>query len=384
MRGRKTLLKNINRRRSCQVQHQGGASVEMVKYETESEVQKLIREKDLMMQEFVHLRQEHDTTLQQIDALKQRMQSAESRQKQMVSFLARVLQSPAFLNHLKKLKEQREIGSVRVRRKFLKQQQQPTQSESDKPMDQKILKRRLDSSVSQLPVHEHGESSASPLVVCDRDETGTLPVHLLQDLVDRIDIDIGGQDSFIGSSKSEDLEGNNLMSFQADSTGYFISFPDDIAPEPIVSDDNPPACEDIVRPETDAFKGKNVMNSETDAAASGTEYLTAFPCDVPQEEMFQDWSAPETDFANEEAFWNVGADVGESLISSGPEVWGDLGAFDAQELQAAGSCSLWGLGLHNLEEDLDVEKYVCDESSFQEHKDDHRQLNEDSPRKLEP
>lgn len=112
----------------------------MAKAGIEREAQKLRREKDLLTLEAVQLRQEHLMTVQRMDALNQRMQSAEVRQKQMVSFLAKLLQNPVFVGHLKQLKEKREIGSIRERRKFLKQQQPASSGASDESMDQQIVK----------------------------------------------------------------------------------------------------------------------------------------------------------------------------------------------------------------------------------------------------
>ncbi|CAL4969060.1 unnamed protein product [Urochloa decumbens] len=54
-----------------------------------------------------------------MSTLNHRLESAEDRQKQMVSFLAKLLQNPSFVRQLKLHREQ-EIDSTRVKRKFLK------------------------------------------------------------------------------------------------------------------------------------------------------------------------------------------------------------------------------------------------------------------------
>lgn len=329
------------------------------------------------------------------------MQSAELRQKQMVSFLAKVLQNPVFLDHLKKLKEQRESAPMRVRRKFLKQQQQPRQSESDNSLDEQIVKCRLDcqteenSSIPLLPGIEHGESSTFSRAGYEYDENKRLSDNLLQRLVDEVGLNIGEQDLFGGSAGTEDLEGKNGMSSETDvgfiNTCYLISLPGDKTPEAMVSNDYaPPSGESIGRSDSEisAFKGKNVMNFETTAAAaaaadSGIGYLTTIPDDISQEGMFQDAIAPSSDFVNEVQFWNVGVEAGS--LASGHEIWDNIDLVDAREVEVSdGSCSLWDLGLHTLEEVLDINKYVGGESSFQEHKDVDGHPSEDSPRKLEP
>ncbi|CAN6244525.1 unnamed protein product [Urochloa humidicola] len=55
-----------------------------------------------------------------MSTLNHRLESAEDRQKQMVSFLAKLLQNPSFVRQLKLHREQKEIDSTRVKRKFLK------------------------------------------------------------------------------------------------------------------------------------------------------------------------------------------------------------------------------------------------------------------------
>lgn len=75
------------------------------------------------MQEMVDLQKQQRATARQAGNVNQRLQSAEQRQKQMVSFLAKLFQNPDFLARLKQKKEQKGIESPRVRRKFVKQLQ---------------------------------------------------------------------------------------------------------------------------------------------------------------------------------------------------------------------------------------------------------------------
>jgi len=80
------------------------------------------------MQEVVELRQQQRTTLHRARQVNQRLQSAELIHKQMFSFLARLLENPAFLTCLQHEKEQRdeEVESPKVRRSFVKQHQAQT------------------------------------------------------------------------------------------------------------------------------------------------------------------------------------------------------------------------------------------------------------------
>ncbi|XP_020247414.1 heat stress transcription factor A-3-like isoform X3 [Asparagus officinalis] len=370
MRGKRTLLKYISRRRSSQVQlgAQVGSSLDMGKLGAESEVQKLKREKELLMQEVVQLRQEHLMTVQKMDSLNQRMQSTEVRQRQMVSFLAKLLQSPVFLGHLKQLKKQREIGSVRVRRRFLKQQQRqqpPSSSVSATTMNQQLVK------------HQSSIWDSSALA-------SLLP-----------DIEIGGQETFGGSSDPANLKGKNLLSSQIDvgcsGTDYMISLPDDVMPEDLVSGDILPAGLTVGGADSAPFassKGKGVLNFEADeSGAAGIDFLEALPESMSQEQMFPDAVTPASDCVSKEGIWGIADfEAGDGSFSSGHAVWDSLGHYGhAQEVEVEpGSCSLWDLGLHALEEDLDIDEYMGGESSRQEPKDDGGQMNEDRPGEFKP
>lgn len=389
MRGKKTLLKQINRRRSSQVQmgSQVSSAGEVGRHGTQSEVHKLMIEKELMMQEVVHLRQEHLMTVQKMDAVNQRVQSAEARQKQMVSFVAKVLQDPVFLGHLKQLKEQREIASSRIRRKFLQQRQRSGRA-SNRPMGQGIVKCRsgfwdVSASDSVLPEVDGGDSSAALLTVSKKCGSRQFPEDLFQGVVDKLCLDAGGQDPSPPANESLDLKVENLSSSQVDAgfsaSDYFISLPDDAASGEM---DHADICAEglVVNSAALGFKGKEVVNLEIEGAASetvvGADYLKTFTVDISQEHMFQNASTPAGDVVSEKGIWNIGLDAS----SFGDNVWESFDQCYAQETQAepsAGSCSLWDLGLHNFEEDLDIDMYVRGESSLQKHKDDGGHRNED-------
>lgn len=118
-------MKNIQRRRTLQCQHAGnaGPSTEAGKSVVEAEVERLRRERSILVQDLVDLQQQQRMTVHQAGQVNQRIESAEQKQKQMVSFLAKLFQNPAFLARLKQQKEPKSIGSPRARRKFIKQHQ---------------------------------------------------------------------------------------------------------------------------------------------------------------------------------------------------------------------------------------------------------------------
>ena len=73
-----------------------GACVEVGKFGLEEEVERLKRDKNVLMQELVRLKQQQQTTDSQLQAMVQRLQGMEQRQQQMMSFLAKAVQSPGF------------------------------------------------------------------------------------------------------------------------------------------------------------------------------------------------------------------------------------------------------------------------------------------------
>ncbi|KAJ8538727.1 hypothetical protein K7X08_030023 [Anisodus acutangulus] len=108
LRGQKHLLKSISRRKPAhghaqqQQQPHGqnasvGACVEVGKFGLEEEVERLKRDKNVLMQELVRLRQQQQTTDNQLQGMVQRLQGMEQRQQQMMSFLAKAVNSPGFL-----------------------------------------------------------------------------------------------------------------------------------------------------------------------------------------------------------------------------------------------------------------------------------------------
>ncbi|ESQ41676.1 hypothetical protein EUTSA_v10013428mg [Eutrema salsugineum] len=110
LRGQKKLLKSISRRKPSHVQQNQqqtqvqnssvGACVEVGKFGIEEEVERLKRDKNVLMQELVRLRQQQQATEHQLQNVGQKVQVMEQRQQQMMSFLAKAVQSPGFLNQL--------------------------------------------------------------------------------------------------------------------------------------------------------------------------------------------------------------------------------------------------------------------------------------------
>ncbi|XP_055820412.1 heat shock factor protein HSF30 isoform X2 [Solanum dulcamara] len=120
--GQKHLLKTIKRRRNVgqSMNQQGsGACIEIGYYGLEEELERLKRDKNLLMNEIVKLRQQQQSTRNQIIAMGEKIESTERKQEQMMSFLAKIFSNPTFLQqyldkHVQRKDKQRiEVGQKR-------------------------------------------------------------------------------------------------------------------------------------------------------------------------------------------------------------------------------------------------------------------------------
>lgn len=119
VKGQRNLLRRIQRRKSHQSQHVGSSS-ESGKPAIEAEIQCLRKERSSMMQELVELQHQQCGTIQRLEVVKERLEAAEKRQKQMVSFLAKMFQKPTFLARLKQARKQKSIDFPGPSRKYIK------------------------------------------------------------------------------------------------------------------------------------------------------------------------------------------------------------------------------------------------------------------------
>ncbi|XP_058777469.1 heat shock factor protein HSF8 isoform X2 [Vicia villosa] len=153
LRGQKHLLKSITRRKPAHGNnHQPaqqppgqsssvGACVEVGKFGLEEEVERLKRDKNVLMQELVRLRQQQQTTDNQLQTMVQRLQGMEQRQQQMMSFLAKAVQSPGFFAQFVQQQNDsnRRITEVNKKRR-LKQEGIAETTERAAPADGQIIK----------------------------------------------------------------------------------------------------------------------------------------------------------------------------------------------------------------------------------------------------
>ncbi|XP_044486929.1 heat stress transcription factor A-7a-like [Mangifera indica] len=111
LRGQKQLLRNIKRRKApsqpLPPPQALGACFEVGRFGLDGEIDRLVRDKQVLMMELVRLRQQQQSTRACLQAMEQRLQGTEKKQQQMMSFLARAIQNPAFLQQLVQQKEKR-------------------------------------------------------------------------------------------------------------------------------------------------------------------------------------------------------------------------------------------------------------------------------------
>ncbi|KAK3407245.1 heat stress transcription factor A-2b [Eucalyptus grandis] len=138
LRGQKHLLKSIKRRKApsglIPQQQAVGPCVEVGYFGPDGEVDRLKRDKQVLMLELVKLRQQQQNTRAYLQAMEQRLQKTEVKQKQMMAFLARAMQNPAFLQQLLQQKEKRkELEEAVTKKRRRPIDQGPSSSQAVEP-----------------------------------------------------------------------------------------------------------------------------------------------------------------------------------------------------------------------------------------------------------
>ncbi|KAG9459127.1 hypothetical protein H6P81_003635 [Aristolochia fimbriata] len=307
LRGQRNLLKSIHRRKSSQVQHAGLHNEPYPEAgKVGTEIEKLKKERSSLMQEVIKLQQEHQETLHQVGTMTKRLETAEQKQKQMVSFLAKVLQNPVFLSHLQVQKERKTIAS-RVKRKFLKQQQ-AMQTTADPSMEGQIVRYKTSWGDPIGPMGEMQDFET---------ETGEQPSgYLLQDLVGRLKLETQGQVVDVTSE---------VMPHLGEPMGEI---------------------------------GAGSSSSAEPVSSSGTEYLVSFPDELSPVKMPPPVFSPAAeDFMKLEETWGMDFVPGSSHASSSQAVWENPFNYEVLE-------SLWNLDSQQVDEDLAIDKWMGGEATL--------------------
>ncbi|KAF3640610.1 Heat shock factor protein HSF8 [Capsicum annuum] len=150
IRGQKHLLRNISRRKPAHGQSQQqqlhgqsasvGVCVEVGKFGLEEEVERLKRDKNVLMLELVKLRQHQQNTDNQMQTVVQSLHIMEQRQQQMMSFLAKAVNSPGFLAQF--VQQQNESNKHMIERSKKRRigQDNPSGDLSVSPADGQLVK----------------------------------------------------------------------------------------------------------------------------------------------------------------------------------------------------------------------------------------------------
>ncbi|XP_052147706.1 heat stress transcription factor A-2d isoform X1 [Oryza glaberrima] len=104
LRGQRHLLKMIKRRRPLSYlpgsQQALGTCLEVGQFGLDEEIDRLKRDKNILLAEVVKLRHKQQSTKANMRAMEERLQHAEQKQVQMMGFLARAMQNPDFFHQL--------------------------------------------------------------------------------------------------------------------------------------------------------------------------------------------------------------------------------------------------------------------------------------------
>ncbi|XP_050216958.1 heat stress transcription factor A-2 isoform X2 [Mercurialis annua] len=119
--GQRQLLKSIKRRRnvsSTMQQQNGGSCVELGQFGLDCEVERLRRDRNVLMVEIVTLKQQQQKSKELIASMEERLMSTEKKQHQMINFLAKAMNNPLFIQQFSQMSaRRRQVPGVEIGRK---------------------------------------------------------------------------------------------------------------------------------------------------------------------------------------------------------------------------------------------------------------------------
>lgn len=353
-RGKRHLLKNIQRRKTAQSQQVGsyiGPSSEAVSSGTISDIERLRKERSMLMQEVVELQQQHRGTASHVDVVNQRIQAAEQRQKQMVSFFAKLVQNPSFLARLRDKREQGSIDSSRTKRKFIKHQPSE-QAHPDSPMEGQIVKFNPDWAIP------YQDAGLSPF-----------PFEQSPDCLPEGMVGMGstseGMPFEVGEIATDEFAVSNEFALAQD----FIKAREQLGEgSSSLGGKNPPS------------KGKNIVSPLS------PDYFS-FPEDLIHEE--KNISAfPSTgteSFIKEEDIWSMGFDASAGMSSSSQEFLCNVAPCQVPEFGISGGLSdMWDINSLQAAGVSGFDMWLADEPSVDDPESEVGQPNEDRSKKTDP
>ena len=320
-------MKNIQRRRSTQSQQTASYLGPFTdgKSGLESEVERLRREKSSLMQEVFELQHQQRGTARLMEGVNKRLQSAEQKQKQMVSFFSKMVQNPSFIAKLKQKVEQKNIGSPRTRKKFITQQ--PSGVTDPDP-----------SFKGQLVKYGSGLENFNMLSDMDEGMVGKLVFDELNTQYQSEDV---VSDELIVSDEIVALQG-----FTTDQVGGGASRIG--AGDPL-------------------FKGKGVMSPQQEVNFGlNPEYYVCFPEDPTKEMTFPELSSTGMEsIIKQENTWNTSFDSSAGMSSGGNEFLDTQVGYETPELgMMPGMLDFWDFDSSQVVGGSEHEKWTTDVSPF--------------------
>ncbi|GLT61549.1 hypothetical protein SLA2020_342480 [Shorea laevis] len=188
LRGQRHLLKNIRRRKTpspLASQQALDSCVEVGRFGLDREIDTLRRDKQVLMMELVKLRQQQQNSRTCLQVMEERLKTTEMKQQQMMSFLARAMQNPSFMQQLVQQKDKR------------------------KELEEAISKKRrrpIDQGPSRVDVDELGHGvEGGTFVKIEPEECGDIADFEVSEL-DKLAMDMQGQIVSQNSLEEEDIE----------------------------------------------------------------------------------------------------------------------------------------------------------------------------------
>ena len=291
LRGNRHLLKNIRRRKSHHTQQLtffGGSTSES---DIGSEIEKLKTEKSTLMHEVVELQQQQRGTAQRVEKVKDRLHASEQRQKQMVSFLAQVIQNPVFVDRVKEMNERNTLVSPRRKRRFLKQM--PQQGLTSSSTEGEIVRYRPDfEDLRQFPSSEMPISSAPDY----------------QDVLRKVRSGAQALPSQIGNVSMNELAAAREY---RDIPGPVGAYPSNYGIG-------------------DPFSKSTHATAST--AEADSDYFVSFPEELTKERTFSEFSSGIGNMIKQEGVWSTGFDLSNDISNSSPPLWGNVASYGLSEM----------------------------------------------------
>ncbi|KAK0606802.1 hypothetical protein LWI29_004552 [Acer saccharum] len=192
LRGQKHFLKNIRRRKTTQSQASQQAldvCVEVGRFGLDGEVDRLRRDKQVLIGELVKLRQQQQNSREYLQVMEQRQRRSEMKQQQMMGFLAKAMKNPNFVQQLVQQKD--------IRKEFEEAITTKRRRKIDQSHDNNIIE------VGEL-LGQVDEEEEMPFVKIEPKEYGDDIAEFEEYELDKLALDMQGLSEISGRNNPEE------------------------------------------------------------------------------------------------------------------------------------------------------------------------------------